>query len=448
MLHKVPLAARVMLTGLVEAGHEAYFVGGCVRDLLLGLEPKDFDITTSATPREVASALHLKGADVDLVGAHFGVSLAKFLGEIIEVATFRLDGAYSDGRRPDDVKYTTDVREDVKRRDFTINALLLDLHGKVHDHVGGGYDLETRTIRAVGSSGARIIEDPVRVLRAIKFATRLGFTLEFQLSNSIRGLGDELLRVAPERIAKELAAMLTGGNASLAIRMLEKHYLLRFINPALEELRTTPQNPKYHPEGDVMTHTLNLLTQLPKGCSLTLALGALLHDVGKPVTFARDEDGQPTFHGHEERGAIMAENILRDLKFSNDVIETVVSLVANHMRFRVLGEMRRSKQLRFVRQPNFEELLELHRMDAVAGSGNLANYEYAKQLLAETPPEVIRPVPLVTGYDLIASGLKPGPHFKTLLTKIEDAQLEGRVNNKAEALYLVVHEFIMTGRVK
>jgi poly(A) polymerase len=442
MLERVSLAARVMLTGLVEAGYEAYFVGGCVRDLLLGLEPKDFDITTSATPQQVALALQYKGADVDLVGAHFGVSLAKFLGETIEVATFRTDGAYSDGRRPDDVKYTTDVREDVKRRDFTINALLLDIHGAVLDHVGGMGDLVSGVVRAVGDPYARIEEDPVRMLRAVKFASRLSyykvsFHLDPLLSLAIQHCGRLLRRVAPERIASELASMLTSGHASLAIRMLEKHHLLRFINPALEELRSTPQNPKYHPEGDVMTHTLKLLGQLPKGCSLTLALGALLHDIGKPITFGRDEEGQPTFHGHEERGAIMTMAVLRDLKFSNDVIETVTSLVANHMRFRVLADMRRSKQLRFVRQPNFEELLELHRIDALAGSGNLANYEYAKQLLTDTPPEVIRPVRLVTGDDLIASGLKPGPHFKDLLARIEDAQLEGTINTRADALEMV-----------
>ena len=436
-LMNVPMAHRVMMSGLSDAGHEVYFVGGCVRDLLLGLEPKDFDVTTSATPREVADVLQAKGADVDLVGAHFGVSLVKYLGETIEVATFRTDGAYSDGRRPDDVKYTRDVREDVKRRDFTINALLLDLEGNVHDYVGGEPDLLAGIVRTVGFADDRFREDPVRMLRAVRFASRLDFTLSIFTSLEMRHQGELLKRVAPHRIAKELSSMLTSGKAALAIRMLEKHHLLRFIHPALDELRPTPQNPKYHPEGDVMTHTLGLLKQLPKGCSLTLALGALFHDVGKPQTFKTDEEGQPTFHGHEERGAVMVNTILRDLKFSNEVVDTVVSLVAQHMKFRVLGEMRKSKQLRFVRQPNFAELLELHRMDATAGSGNLANYEYAKQLLEVTPPEVIRPERLVTGADLIANGLTPGPHFKELLTKIEDAQLEGTVTTRADALEMV-----------
>jgi poly(A) polymerase len=434
MLERVPLAHRVMLTGLVEAGHEAYFVGGCVRDLLLGLEPKDFDITTSATPSEVATALQFKGADVDLVGAHFGVSLAKFLGETIEIATFRTDGAYSDGRRPDDVKYTTDVREDVKRRDFTVNALLLGIDGQITDHVGGLRDLASKLIRTVGFETDRFEEDPVRILRAVRFASRLDFRLGIFTSNAMRRQGDELRRVAPERIAKELAAMLTGGNASLAVRLLEKHHLLRFIAQPLEELRSTPQNPKYHPEGDVMTHTLKLLAQLPKGCSLTLALGALFHDIGKPATYGEDEESQPTFHGHEERGAVMANAILRDLKFSNDVTEKVVSLVANHMRFRVLEDMRRSKQLRFVRQDNFEELLELHRMDAVAGSGNLTNYEYAKQLLAETPPEVIRPVRLITGFDLLGLGFVAGPLYGRILDAVETEQLEGNITTREQAL--------------
>lgn len=436
IIQRIPSAYRKLVHVLECAGHETYFVGGCVRDLLLGLQPHDFDITTSATPDEIAAAFG--DSCVDLVGARFGVSLVHWFGETVEVATFRTDGAYSDSRRPDAVKYTKDIKEDVQRRDFTINGLLLKSNGEVIDHVGGLDDLSQGLIRAIGEPHKRINEDPVRILRAIRFAAKFHFSIEYTLSLTMRHFGGHLNKVAPERIAKELSSILTSGAACLGVRLLEKHWLLWFIDPTLALLRTIRQNPKYHPEGDVMAHTLKLLSMLPAGCSLTLALAALLHDIGKPATF-KMIDGQPTFHGHEEQSAIIAMGILRKLKFSNEITDVVVSLVAQHMAFRNLPVMKKAKQLRFVRQDNFAELLELHRLDALAGSGNLENYEYAVKLLAETPPEVIRPARLITGDDLIACGLKPGPQFKTLLARIEDAQLEGKIVTKADALEFVTN---------
>jgi poly(A) polymerase len=443
MLDRIPFAYRRIVELLVDAGHEAYFVGGCVRDLLLGLEPKDFDITTSAEPMEVAGVF----SDVEFIGAHFGVTLVKFLGVKAEVATFRVDGVYSDGRRPDQVQLTTDVREDVKRRDFTVNALLLTHTGKLVDYVGGTADLRKRLLRTVGNPVERFSEDPVRMLRAIKFACKKMFYLDADLIAAAHFMADDLKYVSAERVADELSAILTSGDAARGVELLVELGLSRVVLPELDLMKETPQNTKHHPEGDVLTHTLGLLSRLERDCSLTLALGALLHDVGKPATLGYDQNGEPTAHGHEEVGAEIAESILRRLKFSNEVVATVTTLVDQHMRFRVLEDMKKSKQLRFVRQPNFEELLELHRIDALSGSGKLTNYFFAAKLHEETPPEVIRPVRLVTGNDLVKLGGKPGPLFKEILTAVEDQQLEGTLTTREAALSYAYSYLAITGEV-
>lgn len=418
-----------VLDRLNFAGHEAYIVGGAVRDLLLGIEPKDIDITTAATPNEVATIFE----DVDLVGAHFGVSLVKIGGVTIEVATFRTDGSYSDGRRPDEVKYTKDVQEDVLRRDFTINGLLMDRTGKVHDLVFGMGDLRKHIIRTIGKPSDRFQEDPVRMLRAIRFMAKLGFNLETHTMRSIMAFRRLLQSVAPERIGKELVGILLSGNAARGIAELYATHLNDQFLPELTEMALTSQNPKHHPEGNVMTHTLKVLSFLPPDASPELALAALLHDVGKPSTFSIDINRLPTFHDHETRGAIMANNILRRLKFSNETVERVRDMVAQHMRFRVLPEMRLAKQLRFIRQPHFNEMLTLHRMDASGGSGNLYNYQVALNLLMEAPPEVLRPERLVNGHDLIKWGMTPGPFMGEVLEALEDAQLEGGITTREEA---------------
>lgn len=420
-----------VLRSLVASGYEAYFVGGAVRDHLLGREPKDWDIATTATPNEVRTVF----PDADFVGAHFGVSLVKTDVGTVEVATYRTDGAYSDSRRPDSVRFTRSVQEDLQRRDFTINALLMDVDGKVIDHVGGIQDLDAKLIRAIGDAGDRFEEDALRMLRAVRFACQLGFNIERNTRVAITMARLRIKSLSAERIQQELSRILLSGRAATGIRLMESSGILKTILPEIFHLSTLPQNPLHHPEGNVLTHTICLLKQLPKDCSLTLALAVLLHDVGKEPTLGWNiVTGQPNYHGHEDESAKIAERILRDLRYPNDVIETVVNLVAQHMRFSVIEEMKRSKLLRFVRQENFEELLELHRMDAIAGSGNMCHWEYAKRAWEDTPVAVMRPERLVTGDDLIAMGYKPGPQFKDALELVETLQLEGMVETRDQAI--------------
>jgi len=420
---------KPILDALNDAGHEAYFVGGCVRDYILGRPCKDIDICTSATPDEVATLF----PESKLVGAHFGVTIVK-LGDLeAEVATFRTDGCYSDSRRPNTVAFTQNVREDLLRRDFTINAILMDAKGNILDPMRGQLDLALGQVRCVGDAQQRFSEDALRMLRAVRFAAQLHFDIASETFSAIISNAHRISLVSEERIQAEFSKILTSGRAAQGVWDLRQSGLLTYFLPEVSGLFYCDQNPVYHPEGNVLVHTLGLLQQLPAGCSLTLALAALLHDIGKPATFAL-KDGQPTFHGHEEQGALIAEAILRRLKFSTEVIDTVVSLVAQHMTFRVSKEMRKAKLMRFLRQENFAELLELHRMDATAGSGNLSNYQHCVEMLKELPPEVLRPVKLITGQDLIEMGLTPGPEFKRILNEVETLQLEGTVSTRDAAL--------------
>lgn len=421
-----------VLEMLVAAGYESYFVGGCVRDYLLHRKAKDWDITTVATPDEVKIIF----PDADFVGAHFGVSLIKTECGSVEVATFRTDGSYGDSRHPDTVTFTKDVKEDLQRRDFTMNALLMDVDGKVIDHVDGIQDLNKKMIRCVGDAEDRFREDALRMLRAIRFSCQLGFQIEESANLAIHSLRQRVQSLSAERIQQELNRILLSGRAATGIRWMDQTGLLMEILPEIYQLKKVPQNPLHHPEGDVFTHTLLLLKQLEKDCSLTLALVALLHDVGKHETLGW-KNGQPTFYGHEENGAVIAERILRDLKYPNKVIETVVSHTANHMKFRLVKEMKKAKLLRFVRQPYFEELLQLHAYDAKAGSGNLDHYHFALHVLSTTPPEVLIPERLVTGEDMIAMGFTPGPIFKDILEGVETHQLEGKISTRVEALKFI-----------
>ena len=427
---------------LRQAGHSAYLAGGCVRDFVLGREPADYDVATSAHPEEVMRIFPQTYA----VGAQFGVVLVPVRRDgtdgardnyAIEVATFRSDGRYTDGRHPDQVQFSSDARTDVQRRDFTINGLLLDpMAEEVLDYVGGQEDLKNRIIRTIGNPRERFAEDKLRVLRAVRFAARFGYSIEPATFHAIREMASQIHQVSRERIRDEILKMLTEGNARRAFELLDQTGLLEQVLPEVKRMQGVQQPPQFHPEGDVWVHTLLLLEGLRAGTSRTLALGTLLHDVGKPPTFRVAPD-RIRFDGHAEVGTRMAEEICRRFRLSNEETEQVCALVANHMRFGEVKRMKQSTLKRFLRQPKFEEHLELHRLDCLASHRDLGLYEFANQNLHNMPAEQIHPRPLITGNDLIEAGYKPGPQFKELLTAVEDAQLEGSVTTKDEALSLV-----------
>ncbi len=409
-------AATQILQGLRAGGHTAYFAGGCVRDLLLGREPSDFDIATSATPEIVLAMFPRTFA----VGAHFGVVLVSTeydSAEILtEVATFRSDGAYTDGRRPDTVLYTNSAKLDVLRRDFTINGMMLDptdsgdLQSAVIDFVRGKEDLEAGVIRAIGDPAQRFREDKLRMLRAVRFAARFNFVIEARTLDAIRAMAFEITQVSHERVRDELTRMLTEGAARRAFELLDSTGLLHHILPEVSRMQGIEQPPQYHPEGDVWIHTLMLLEQLPAGISATLAWGALLHDVGKPATFRRAPD-RIRFDRHAEVGVRIAEEICRRLRMSNSETEQILALVSNHMRFADVEKMRPSTLKRFFRLNQFDEHLALHRMDCMAAHCDLSLYNFAKEHYETAEPIDLRPTPLMTGNDLIASAITPVRSF-------------------------------------
>jgi poly(A) polymerase len=432
----------------------AYFAGGCVRDLLLGIEPKDFDVATSAPPDEVRKTF----ARTESVGAHFGVVLV--LGDsereriATEVATFRHDGAYSDGRRPDAVRFSTDPREDALRRDFTINGLLLDvlafdqgdkLESCIHDFVGGQADLRAKLVRALGDPALRFAEDKLRMLRAVRFAARLNFAIDPRTFAAMRAQAHAIDQVSAERVREELTRILTEGSARRGFELLDASGLLAQVLPEVVRLKGVEQPPQYHPEGDVWIHTLMLLEHLPAGASPTLAWGMLLHDIGKPATFTPPDPAKPDdrirFNGHVEVGVTIARAILNRLRFSNEDCTQILALVEHHMRFGDILHMRQSTLKRFLRLPKFDEHLALHYADVMSSNRHTELYDFAKQRYEESPTEIIRPALLVTGEDLIAAGYRPGPAFKTMLTAAEDAQLEGEVTTHDQALALLTQRF-------
>ncbi|HEY5253804.1 MAG TPA: CCA tRNA nucleotidyltransferase [Acidobacteriaceae bacterium] len=442
-------AATQIVDRLRAAGHAAYFAGGCVRDLLLGREPLDFDVATSATPEQVLAMFPRTFA----VGAQFGVVLVVDSydeAEILtEVATFRSDGDYKDGRRPESVSYTESAEQDVLRRDFTINGMLLDpeklqatgnVDQAVLDFVGGREDLKRGIIRAIGDPSQRFAEDKLRMLRAVRFAARFGFDIEDRTLRAIRTAAPEIEQVSRERVREELTRMLTEGAARRAFESLEQTGLLVEVLPEVARMRGVQQPPQYHPEGDVWVHTLMLLEQLPAGAPATLAWGALLHDVGKPATFRVAPD-RIRFDGHVEVGVRMAEKICQRLRMSNSDTEQILALVANHMRFADVEKMRDSTLKRFFRLDRFDEHLALHRMDCMASHRDLSLYQFALERYQTAAPEHIRPTPLITGDDLIALGYRPGPEFRTMLNMVEDAQLEGAINSREEALAVLAERF-------
>ena len=459
-----PQHAIDIVRTLRERGFQAYLCGGCVRDLLLKRQPADYDVTTDATPDQVMRIF----PETYAVGAQFGVVLVPIPPDdpspsdsamsppddavgsaslpfaktnVVEVATFRSDVSYTDGRHPDAVRFSKDPREDVERRDFTINGLLMDpLSGGVLDYVGGRADLEAHIVRAIGDPERRFTEDKLRMLRAVRFAARFGYAIDPATFRAIQKLGPQIHQVSAERIRDELTKMLTEGHAREAFLLLDESGLLREVLPEISAMKGVEQPPLYHPEGDVFVHTLLLLENLPHPCSPALAWGALLHDVGKPPTFRVAPD-RIRFDGHVEVGVKMGEAICRRLRFSNDDTEQILALIDNHMRFAHVLQMKESTLKKFLRMPHFDEHLELHRLDCQASHAILTAYEFAKEKLASIPPEKMRPTPLVTGDDLIAAGYLPGPLFKEILTAVEDGQLEGRLQSKEEAMQFVEREF-------
>ena len=448
---------------LRDSGHQAYLVGGCVRDLVLGREPADYDVTTDATPDQVMRLF----PETYAVGAQFGVVLvpvskascgdgirpvsspeptadSRLVTEhpgVVEVATFRSDIGYSDGRHPDQVRYSKDPREDVERRDFTINGLLFDpVKDEVLDFVGGRKDLDAGLIRTIGDPQHRFAEDKLRMLRAVRFAARFDYTIEPVTFGAIQKFVHEVHQVSRERVRDELTKMLTEGHARRAFLLLDQSGLLRQVLPEISAMKGVEQPPQFHPEGDVFVHTLLLLEKLPRPCPRTLAWGALLHDVGKPPTFRVAPD-RIRFDGHVEVGVKMAQEICHRLRFSNDDTEQILALIANHMRFAQVDRMKESTLKKFMRLPRFEEHLQLHRIDCQSSHGDLTSYRFVREKLAATPPENMRPKPLLTGYDLIATGYTPGPRFKEILSAVEDCQLEGKLRSKKDAMEFVRREF-------
>ena len=439
--------ARRVLVALREAGYEAYLAGGCVRDLVLGREPADYDVATSATPDVVLGMFDRTFA----VGVHFGVVLVAPADEnarfVTEVATFRSDGIYSDGRHPDVVEYTRHAEDDVRRRDFTMNGLLLDPlretdnpRAAVIDHVGGLADLDAGVVRAIGRPEQRFEEDRLRMLRAVRFAARFGFAIDPATLTAIRALASRIHAVSRERIRDELTKMLTEGRARRAFELLDDTALLPQVLPEVARMKGVEQPPQFHPEGDVWVHTLLLLEQLEPGCSMTLAWGALLHDVGKPATFRRAPD-RIRFDGHVEVGMAIARDICRRLRFSNDETHQILALIEHHMRFMNAPQMKTSTLKRFFRLHDFAEHLALHRMDCLAASGNLEHWEYVRDRWQAMPAEVVRPPRLITGRELIAAGYAPGERFREMLQAVEDAQLEGAITTQEEALQWVRSKF-------
>jgi tRNA nucleotidyltransferase/poly(A) polymerase len=433
-------AARTVVERLRAASYTAYLVGGCVRDLLLDREPKDWDVATSARPAEVMRLF----PDSDLVGAHFGVVLVREEGVQLEVATFRSEGPYSDGRRPDSVDFETDPRRDVLRRDFTINAMMMDpVSGEPIDWVGGREDLRRGVVRTVGDPGQRFTEDHLRMLRAVRFAARFRFTIERATLDAIREQAGAIRRVAAERVRDELVRVLTEGGARYGFELLDETGLLSEILPEVAAMKGVAQPPEFHPEGDVWVHTLLMLERLPAGVPPTLALGVLLHDVGKPPTF-RVAD-RIRFDGHVEAGLDIAGRLLRRLRFSSRETDQVLALVKNHMRFMDAPRMKDSTLKRFLQLERFDEHLELHRLDCLSSHANLDTYEYVAGRRAGMKEEEIRPPRLIGGTDLIAAGYEPGPEFRAMLDAVETAQLEGRIATREEALALVRAEFTAAG---
>ncbi len=421
------LAAQTLCARLQTAGYRALFAGGCVRDYLLGVRPEDIDIATNARPEQIMALFEKCLA----VGAKFGVVMVVLPEGIFEVATFRSDGAYSDGRHPDSVSFTDEVA-DASRRDFTINALFLDpdTH-EVLDYVGGVADLRAGIIRAVGAPALRFQEDRLRMLRAVRFSSRLGYGIEPATMDALRAQAPAIIETSAERIRDEIIKMLTEGRARTALELLDLSGLLAMVLPEVAAMKGVEQPEGFHPEGDVFTHTCLALDELTQDVSATLAFATLLHDVGKPPTQTFED--RIRFNRHEKVGARISETICRRLRISNRETERVVWLVENHMRLMDFFKMREHRRRRLAREAGFEELLALGRIDARASHGDTSLCDAAEQWRDGLAHEQLKPPPLLSGRDLIAMGYAPGPLFRRILEDVETQQLEGMLTDATQA---------------
>jgi poly(A) polymerase len=423
-------AATEIIRRLQAAGHIAVFAGGCVRDILLHRTPKDYDVATSARPEQVQQ---LFDRVTDIQGKSFGVVRVMFDTHTCEVATFRTDGTYSDGRRPDSVTFAT-AEEDARRRDFTVNGLFLDpTTNTVIDHVGGRADLQARLLRAIGDPEARFHEDHLRLFRAVRFAADLSFDIDPATWDAVKRLAPLGAELAPERVRDELIRCFTGPNPVRALDLLEESRLLYLWIPEFEIQKGVQQPPQFHPEGDVHTH-VRMMVGMLKNADPILAFSVLLHDIAKPDTYSVDSTGRIRFNGHESLGARMAETILRRLRFSNEQIEAICACIANHMAFKDVPHMRVSTLKRFLARPTMPTEIELHRIDCASSHNDLEIYDIVQDKLDEFADEPLKPDPLVTGHDLMALGMKPGKSIGTLLHQLMDEQLEGKFRHKEDAL--------------
>ena len=420
-------SALEIVKSLRSKGYKAFWAGGCVRDMILGSRPTDFDITTDARPDEVKSVFR----NTVTVGEKFGVVLVIKRGVPFEVATFRGEKGYHDNRHPDEV-YFTDEKEDVKRRDFTMNGLLYDpVSREIIDYVRGREDIEKKLVRTIGDPLHRFGEDSLRLLRAVRFAANLGFELEKTTRSAVEAKAGDILNISWERIRDELLKMLTGGNPRGGFELLRETGLLGYLLPEVEAMAGIEQPPEFHPEGDVLEHTLIMLDLL-ENPSYELALGVLLHDIGKPGTFQVAD--RIRFNGHDTLGVKITEDILKRLRVPRKMIKDVSRLVEDHLKFMNVQKMRESKLKRFIKDPDFVQHLELHRLDCLASHGDLSSWKFCLEKSKEYENEVVPPPPLVSGSDLIEMGFTPGPLFTVILSQVQDLQIEGTISTTAEAI--------------
>ena len=423
-------AARKVVSRLQEAGFEAVYAGGCVRDTLLGAEPHDYDVASSARPEQVQSLFRRTFA----VGAQFGVVCVLEGTHEIQVATFRSDGEYTDGRHPETVSFS-DAQNDALRRDFTVNGLFYDpIKKTVSDFVGGRADLAAKIIRAIGNPEHRFTEDKLRLLRAVRFACTLDFKIEAETWNAVCTNAPKLQEVSAERIREEFTKIMLSPARVRGFDLLDESGLMRVILPEIEALKGCEQPPQFHPEGDVWVHTRLMLSMLPKEVSLPLVLAVLFHDIAKPATFSFDETAKRIrFSGHEKLGAEMTEAILSRLRYPRKTIDETVEAVANHMAFKDVQHMRVARLKRFLARPTITDELALHKVDGQSSNGDLSNYEFLTRKIEEFSHEPLIPPPLLTGNDLMRLGYQPGPQFKTILEAVQSAQLEGVLTTPSDA---------------